>query len=63
MRDRINLADPDVEPTDEELVCLVAEAFTGVAAANEASQKSMRARIATEREAALRYLESLMTRS
>jgi hypothetical protein len=35
MAPRINMADPDYEPTDEQLVQLVREAFSGVKAAND----------------------------
>jgi hypothetical protein len=49
---RRNLADPDYEPTDEDLVELAHEAFAGVREANEAALTRMRAAIATERRAA-----------
>ena len=39
---RRNLADPDYEPTDEELVELAHEAFAGVREANEAALARMR---------------------
>jgi len=45
-----NLADPDVEPTDEELEGLMKRAFAEVRAQNAAVQERIRAEIAAERE-------------
>ena len=42
----INLADPDFEPSDDELRGLMARAFAGVGAANARNLVEMRARIA-----------------
>lgn len=44
-----NFADPDREPTDEELAELMREAFAGVAAANERALAAMGERIERER--------------
>jgi hypothetical protein len=49
----INLADPDKEPTDEELAALMREAFSGVAAANERALAGIRDQIAIERKRAI----------
>jgi hypothetical protein len=46
-----NLADPNVEPTDEELQGLAHDAFAGVAAENQASRDRLRQRIAQLRAA------------
>ena len=46
MKPRRNLADPDYEPTDDELVELMRGAFEGIAEAREQSLRDMRARIA-----------------
>lgn len=57
---RVNFADPEYEPTDEDLAALVHEAFADIPAAREQSLREMRARIeagqaeARERVAALR---------
>lgn len=47
-----NLADPDYEPTDEDLVQIAQEAFAGIATARAASLEATRARIAVLREQA-----------
>ncbi len=46
---RTNLADPDREPTDEELGELMREAFAHVAKANEESLRALRAQINAQR--------------
>jgi hypothetical protein len=46
---RTNLADPDREPTDEELGELIREAFAHVAKANEESLSVLRAQINAQR--------------
>jgi hypothetical protein len=43
---RINMADPDFEPTDEQLQQLAHEAFAHVASENQARIAAMRKRIA-----------------
>lgn len=43
-----NLADPDREPTDEELEALSREAFAGVSAAHDRALLALRARIEEE---------------
>jgi hypothetical protein len=40
-----NLADPEYEPSDEDLARLMHEAFAGVAEAHDESLRAMRARI------------------
>jgi hypothetical protein len=45
MGDAINLADPDFEPTDEQLIGLSKRAFAGVAARHEAALARLRAEI------------------
>jgi len=45
MGDRINLADPAYEPSDDDLARLMREAFTGLHDAREDSLRAMRARI------------------
>jgi hypothetical protein len=51
--DTINLADPDFEPTDEQLIGLSTRAFAGLREAHERQLEELRARIATARAAAL----------
>jgi hypothetical protein len=46
MPDRVNLADPAYEPSDEDLTGLMHEAFAGLREAREQSLVEMRARIA-----------------
>lgn len=55
-----NLADPDREPSDEELAQLSHAAFAGVAAANERALAALRARIEAE---SARVLEALASRA
>ena len=45
MGDAINLADPDFEPTDEQLIGLSKRAFAGVAAKHAAALAKLRAEI------------------
>ena len=49
-----NLADPDYEPTDEDLAELMRSAFAGLKEAREESLREMRARIARMSEEVLR---------
>ena len=58
MSDRINLADPDFEPTDEQLIGLSKRAFAGVPEANARALQKMRAEIAAAGEVSLRALEA-----
>ena len=46
MPDRINLADPDFEPSDEQLQELSRKSFAHVAEANRAAQRKLREDIA-----------------
>lgn len=46
MTHRANFADPDYEPSDDELRELAREAFEGIPAARAAADLEMRARIA-----------------
>jgi hypothetical protein len=54
----VNLADPDVEPSDAELEGLVRRAFSGVRQAHEQSLLRLREDIARRRAEVLRSLES-----
>ncbi len=45
-----NLADPEYEPTDEELQRLALEAFSGIRAEKENALRDMHERIALERK-------------
>jgi len=56
MGDAINLADPDSEPTDEQLICLSKRAFAGVTARHEAALTKLRAEIELARVKVLRDL-------
>jgi hypothetical protein len=58
MEPRPNLADPDFEPTDEQLAELMRRAFADVPAKKEASLRQLRARIAKAREESLQRLRS-----
>lgn len=51
-----NLADPEFEPTDEELVELSRRAFEGVAAAMQDDRERLRASIAAQRREVLAAL-------
>ena len=53
MVDRVNLADPDAEPTDAQLAGLSARAFAGVRRAHELAMERIRAEIATARQSVL----------
>jgi hypothetical protein len=53
----VNLADPDVEPTDEELEELMRLAFADVKRSHDESLARLRAEIARLRDEALRALE------
>lgn len=54
---RINLADPDFEPTDEQLMGLSVRAFAGVAKAREHALAKLRADISAARVQGLRDYE------
>jgi hypothetical protein len=56
MERKVNLGDPDFEPTDEELIELAHRAFADVPRANDAAQAKLRADIAALREEALRQV-------
>lgn len=49
MEPRPNLADPDFEPTDEQLAELMRRAFSGVPAQLEESRRKLREQIAVAR--------------
>jgi len=57
MPERIDLADPAFEPSDEQLIGLAARAFAGVEARHQQALAKLRAEIAAAREQALRALE------
>jgi hypothetical protein len=56
MSERINLADPSFEPTDEQLAGLMSRAFAGVRGAHERTMARLRAEIAAARVEALTRL-------
>ena len=51
-----NLADPDVEPTDEQLIGLSTRAFEGVRRSQEAALERLHGQIDAERAIVLREL-------
>ncbi len=57
MGDAINLADPDFEPTDEQLTELSKRAFAGVKERHQAVLARLRAEIATRSAQVLRESE------
>ena len=59
----VNLADPDIEPSDEQLEGLMHRAFANIADGHEASLRAMRARIAAAQVEMLRTLETDLARS
>ncbi len=63
MARRVNLADPDFEPTDDELRQLSARAFAGVAAAHERALARLRDEIAAARAEALRAFQERSRRA
>lgn len=58
MPERIDLADPAFEPSDEQLIGLASRAFAGVEARYQRALAKLRAEIAAEREHSLRALEA-----
>ena len=58
MTQRINLADPDFEPTDEQLIGLSHRAFSGVAEARGLALAKLRAAISAARVQALQAYEA-----
>jgi hypothetical protein len=58
MSERINLADPSFEPTDEQLAGLMSRAFAGVRGAHERAMARLRVEIAAARAEALSRLRS-----
>ena len=59
----INLADPEFEPTDEQLVGLSVRAFAGVRAAHDAALARLRAQISEARDETLRAFAGRRKRS
>ena len=57
---RVNFADPDYEPTDEDLEALMKEAFAGIREAREESLREMQARIAEAQAELRRRLPEMM---
>jgi len=51
-----NIADPEVEPSDEQLIELSARAFSSVRAERERVNQELRSRVAAARAAALASL-------
>jgi hypothetical protein len=58
MERRIDLANPDFEPSDEELTGLSRRAFAGVGAAHEDVLRRLRAQIDVQRAEVLRALDA-----
>lgn len=56
MSDVINLADPEFEPTDVQLMGLSTRAFAGVRAEHEGQLRELRAKVDAARVAALAAL-------
>ena len=54
MPDRVNLADPTFEPTDEQLMGLSKRAFANVARDRAQALKLLRQQISEQRESALK---------
>jgi hypothetical protein len=50
--ERVNFADPDFEPTDEQLEALMTEAFAGVKIANDKALQEIHRQIAEARRKA-----------
>lgn len=63
MRTGSNFADPEYEPTDEELAELMHEAFSGIREAREQSLREMRARISVAQERARARIADLRKRA
>jgi len=63
MSERINLADPEFEPTDAQLIELSTRAFSGVRRAREEALAELRAKIAAARAEVLRSLDAPSTRA
>jgi hypothetical protein len=57
---RINLADPDFEPTDEQLQALSRRAFADVARLNAEAAARLAAAIETRRRAVIARVERLL---
>jgi hypothetical protein len=57
MAERINLADPSFEPTDEQLAGLIARAFVDVRARREQAVAKLHAEIAAARAESLARLD------
>jgi len=53
MIDRVNLADPEAEPSDAQLAGLSARAFAGVGRAHELALERLRSEIAAARQSVL----------
>ncbi len=62
MSEAKNLADPDFEPTDEDLIGLSKRAFAHVREEHEASLRRLRVEIAAARKAALERLPEILAR-
>ncbi|MBK6691481.1 MAG: hypothetical protein IPG50_04660 [Myxococcales bacterium] len=62
MSERVNLSDPDFEPTDEQLVGLSTRAFAHVKASRDAARVRTRDAIAVARAAALARLVAARAR-
>ena len=58
MSERINLADPEFEPTDAQLIELSTRAFSGVRKEREEALADLRAKIAAARAEVLQSLDT-----
>jgi len=56
MIDRVNLADPEAEPSDAQLAGLSARAFAGVSRARELALERLRSEIVAARQSVLAEL-------
>jgi hypothetical protein len=58
MMEKINLADPNFEPTDEQLMQLSREAFAGIQKTTEENNQQLRTRIAHARAEAFKRFQA-----
>jgi hypothetical protein len=61
--DKKDLADPEFEPSDEDLIGLSRRAFAGVPEAHNTVLEEVRAKIARAREESLRSLEQRLAKT
>ena len=63
LSDVINLADPDFEPSDAQLIGLSARAFAGIREANERTRRDLRTKVEKARAEALAALQARLARA